>query len=143
MQKINYFKILGLIEQINLDRDKLEFAYIKKQSEGINNEIIQQEINKAYRILKDDIPRIEHIFEIFNIPIDKNISQNDIERFFILNEELESVNNDEKIKKLIFIKNKLKLLLDEIQVLFDKNDYNSANKLLIEMRYLDKITKNN
>jgi len=155
----NYFKIFSLKQSFSLDKNKLEENYLNlqqllhpdnfQQKSAIELNLALQHtsmVNEAYLNLKSDLKRSEYLLKIENIIVNQDNKSsispdNDLLNYiFNLRDEIEEVENQEELKE---IKENIKKeeidLIEELEQLFPKKQYDIIAKLTIKLRYLEKI----
>ena len=142
MSSVNHFTTLGCEPEILINRRILEDHYVKRQRESLEDDNIQTQINRSYKILKNDVQRLNHFLEISNFEIMETIDQQSLLEFYELNEHIESLSENEKKIELQKIQVKIKELLVSISDLFKKNDKKGVNKEFIRIKYLSRIIEN-
>lgn len=142
MNITNHFNVFDIQPSIILNREILESRYIKKQIEFFNDEPKQNQINQSYKLLCNDIMRLEHIFELNNLRLSNHIDQANLIEFYELNEEIESLGSKSKTQKISKIKLQVKNLLIEIDNVFLILDTQIINDLMVKIKYLNRIIEN-
>ncbi|KAG2215038.1 hypothetical protein INT46_008272 [Mucor plumbeus] len=100
-------------------------------------------INKAYHTLKDPLSRAQYLLKQKGIQINEGDSLSDPELLMEVmefREELEEVTSEAELKPLKERNDeKYSETVHNLQLAFDKNDYNLAKDLAIELQYLNSI----
>ncbi|KAI8647225.1 HSCB C-terminal oligomerization domain-containing protein [Parasitella parasitica] len=100
-------------------------------------------INKAYHTLKDPLTRAQYLLKGQGIQVNEGDSLSDPELLMEVmefREELEEATSEQDLERLKARNDeKYAETVHKLQLAFDKNDYNSAKDLAIELQYLNSI----
>ena len=147
---MNYFTLFNLPQIFQINLDKLHQQYIVLQRQ-FHPDAIQQDntkfsvdINKGYRILKDDVSRAEHLLVLMGVDITKN----KVEEGFLMDilEEFEGIENTKALlvlKNLLFMKNQQKKeLIANLGSYFAQNNLNLTVQTFLKLKYLNNVVRN-
>ncbi|EPB92839.1 Fe-S protein assembly co-chaperone HscB [Mucor circinelloides 1006PhL] len=100
-------------------------------------------INKAYHTLKDPLSRAQYLLKEQGIQVNESDSLSDPELLMEVmefREELEEAQSEADIKPLKARNDeKYAETVHKLQLAFEKNDYESAKDLAVELQYLNSI----
>lgn len=156
---INYFKLLDLEQKYDTDFALLQKQYLQKQalyhpdragsdSARLGNLEISMQLNEAYKVLKDDFLRAEHLLKLLGQKFDdhdlKNkLSTGDLEAIIESHEMLESIETLEELKLLQGVKVQEKeRVVAELSECFKGNNIAKALEISIGLKYLTNLVRN-
>ena len=153
----NYFNILNLEENFDIDKESLYQNYIKLQQafhpdKAINKSHVEKmqvleftvTLNKAYQILNDNKLRAEYLLSLNNIHINKeepNINPDPVmlNDMLDLSEEIIEAN----LEQLKAIRARVNEQIEECWISFKENyaisSFEDAASAIIKLQYLNKI----
>ena len=146
----NFFEIFDFEINFEIDKEELEKRYLNLQKhfhpDILSSSDIEQSltINEAYKTLKDDFNRACYLLSLKSIDIndEKNFIQVDkstLQEILLLQEEIFSITNKIKIKKMTLkIQQQINDLLINFVNAFKENKINDATQILIKAKYLKK-----
>ncbi|MGI4776317.1 MAG: Fe-S protein assembly co-chaperone HscB [Janthinobacterium lividum] len=155
----NYFKLLEIEENYNIDTQVLNEQYLAQQTKYHPDKIINKQekihyqktsmmLNKAYAVLKDDFERAKYLLNLNGTIIDEGKLKNSLpldklENIWSQLEEISTIDNLQTLKNLHNQKTSdqqiLKLRLSEA---FTKRKFQDALDIMIEFKYLIGIIDN-
>ena len=151
----NYFKMLGLEAKFEINAAELEAKYLEEQSKyhpdsapkGSEMEYIQKaaDINEAYKILKYDLTRAEHLLALSNVTV--NLEEGSIQPSALIlegaladREKLEGLKKVKAIEEILVAKEHAReLLLRMITKSLAEERLEDTAEQVIELRYMDKF----
>ena len=148
----NFFTIFNLPTQFFLDLNLLEQKYFSFQTQfhpdlaGIAE--IEQSIlvNEAYEVLQNPLQRATHILQLngIDINVDGGAMRPDLATLgevLEIQESIAKLNADgiSLLKKNLATR--IKLLIDDVALKLDNQDFATAAKILIKAKYFDKILR--
>lgn len=149
---VNYFKKFNLPENYNINLKELDKQYFAAQSKAHpdqNPEAFLESvfINSIYKALKDDYLRAEHLLKINGIILNEDILKNKVtpkilEKNLLAREDLVELEERDALENFLNINLKdKKNIVKEIGDSFEIKNYEKVIDLIIELRYLNKLTE--
>ena len=154
----NYFKLLGLGMDYDLDREELKSKYLQMQMQFHPDRAKDEEekrvfleysmkINEAEKVLKDDYLRAEYMLKLSGVSFDNILIKNVVSKDYL--EEVMTVYDmidvaDGKGLKSI-IENSLisqQKIIYELEDYFKQNNLTKALDLTLRLKYLANLIKN-
>lgn len=154
----DYFKLLDLPEQYNLDKNKLKQNYLIQQSkfhpdqltDSANVDFLQKsmQLNEAYKILSDDYKRAEYLLKRRNIDFSDNNPQlklpiEDLDFFFEQNNlvmETDEISDLKQIKEKYL--DKKEVIIGELEDYFNNDNLVKALDITVKLKYFINLIKN-
>ena len=144
----NFFELLNMKQNFEIDQKELYNNYIKLQSflhpDKLNSKSHAEKIitieaasklNEAYYILKDDKKRAEYLLYLNKIIINQETDNNVLPDPIMLNEILELSEDPD----LNLIKSMKDECWNNFKINYSKNMLNEAAQAIIKLQYLNKI----
>ncbi|AZL15217.1 Fe-S protein assembly co-chaperone HscB [Rickettsiales endosymbiont of Stachyamoeba lipophora] len=152
MQYNNYFEIFGLNPEFNVDTDNLHNEYLKLQeryhpdkNSDLNSASFILDINKAYKILKDEVSRALYLLTMHNIFISDEASRIKPSQLLVLEileikETIYSLGSLSELKlEEQIIKNNLADFIKQFSTFYTQYDLFNATEVALKMQYYKKI----
>lgn len=159
MQKINYFDLLGLEQQYDIDQQIIRDKYLEKQrlyhpDSAQDPEIANQNIetsmmlNKAFKVLIDDYFRAEHLLNLYGVDTSEHalrsvLSNEQISDIYDQFEEIDSMINDKELenKESELLSYKESIKKDFAKYIQDRN-LTPALDIAVRLKYLNSLLEN-
>ncbi|MDC0864522.1 Fe-S protein assembly co-chaperone HscB [Rickettsiaceae bacterium] len=156
---MNYFRLLDVEQEYTIDQNFLHKQYLNKQkfyhpdrakndSERAECVSASIDINKAYKVLKDDYLRAEYLLTLLGQKFDDEHLKNLLshEEFEEIMESYEIIDDTDSIPELNHIMEKKlsqkKTVIAELTESFKQNNITKALDLTIRLKYLTNLVGN-
>lgn len=144
---MNYFEVLELQEEFNVDMKKLEESYFQKQREfhpdkfvsnddAATNVAIQKStaLNNAYKTLKDRFKRAAYIVEL-----KKELEPQAPQELLVEMMELREAYEEEPENIVEDVREEIENLFTGFAVSEKKNDYKKMTEIFVKIKYLQRF----
>jgi len=156
-QNLNYFDIMGIKRDYNVENEEIHRKYRelqkmlhpdkfgnKSEKERQISENLSSLINKAYSTLAHPLKRGMYMLQLKGISIPEGTTSLNPEFLIEImerNEEIENAikDNDKVLKLAKESKELLNTMSKQVAQAFDKEDIETATRILIKMKYYDTI----
>ncbi len=156
---INYFQLLDLKQQYDIDQTLLQKQYLSMQAkyhpdrarttEDKNKAMdVAMQLNEAYKILGDDYLRAEYLLKLLGVKLDDETMKKatspakleDIWQQFALIDETEDIS---QLQQMLAEKNQEKqILINNLSKAFQTNKLQEALDFTVNLKYLTNLVGN-